>query len=314
VQLQPALIPYRVVGAETSNNNINEAEAQAVASLLVAATEQPEYDDASFGVISMLGQHQAERIDWLLRSHLSPAEYENRRIVCGNSPHFQGDEREVMFISMVNAPQNGPLTMQERPAYRKRLNVAASRARDQMWVVHSLQPDIDLKAGDLRRRFLEHANDPKGLERLHESGEAHVESEFERQVFNRLISRGYRVKPQWKVGAYRLDLVVEGSTKRVAVECDGDKFHGLDKLKDDMARQALLERLGWKFVRIRGSAFFRDPDAAMKPVWDKLEQLGIEPLGAESVDVPSTSLERPPVIERIISRAAELREIWKGED
>ncbi len=313
VFLQPAVIPYRVAGAETAANNVNAVEAQAVASLLVAATEQPEYEDASFGVISMVGLPQAERIDFLLRGYLEPAEYERRRIVCGNAAHFQGDEREVMFISMVNAPrESGPLMMQERPAYRKRLNVAASRARDQMWVVHSLQPDIDLKAGDLRRRFLDHAANPLALAHLHESSEAQAESEFEIQVMRRLIAAGYRVVPQWKVGSYRIDMVVEGRGKRLAVECDGDRYHGLDKLPDDMARQALLERLGWKFARIRGSAFFRDPDAAMTTVWQRLDQMGIERLGPLETVSTSPLAERPAVIERIIGRAAVLRDEWNG--
>lgn len=314
VRLRPAVIPYRVRGAEKINE-INESEAQAVVSLLVAACEQPEYEDATFGVISMIGVHQAERIDFLLRSRLEPAEYERRRIVCGNAAHFQGDEREVMFISMVNAPrEGGPLMIQTQSAYQKRLNVAASRAREQMWVVHSLQPEIDLKAGDLRRRFLEHANDPEALQRAFETAEAHVESEFERQVLQRLVAAGYRVVPQWQVGSFRIDLVVEGVGKRLAVECDGDRYHGLDKLPEDMTRQALLERLGWKFARIRGSVFFRDPNAAMVPVLERLESLGIEKLGPAVESEAQRVGQHSVVVERIIERATILRQEWQHDN
>ena len=42
-----------------------------------------------------------------------------------------------------------------------------------------------------------------------------------------------------------------------------------------MARQAILERLGWTFTRIRGSAFFRDEEQAMRPVFERLDELGI---------------------------------------
>jgi very-short-patch-repair endonuclease/DNA polymerase III delta prime subunit len=313
VNLRPAIVPFRVRGSETINS-INENEALSVVSLIVAACEQPEYEDATFGVISMVGVHQAERIDSLLRCRLEPAEYERRRIVCGNAAHFQGDEREVMFLSMVNAPrEGGPLTLQTQPAYQKRLNVAASRARDQMWVIHSLQADIDLKAGDLRRRFLEHVYDPTALQRIHENAESQVESEFERQVLQRLIGSGYRVVPQWHVGSFRIDLVVEGNGKRLAVECDGDRYHGLEQIPNDMARQALLERLGWKFARIRGSAFFRDPDAAMMPVWERLQSLGIEKLGTfaeQEIRVTDSS----NLVERVIGRAAELRRKWLEQE
>ena len=47
----------------------------------------------------------------------------------------------------------GPITKKGEGAWKltkKRYNVAASRAQDQMWVVHSLDPLYDLKPGDLR--------------------------------------------------------------------------------------------------------------------------------------------------------------------
>jgi hypothetical protein len=40
----------------------------------------------------------------------------------------------------------------------------------------------------------------------------------------------------------------------------------------------VLERLGWPFVRVRGSAFYRDPDAALRRVFDRLGELGIAPM------------------------------------
>src|SRR5262245_30688307 len=63
--------------------------------LLAAAIERPEYRGMSFGVISLLGDDQAYEIEQLLLRHLSPEEYQRRRIVCGNSAQFQGDERDV---------------------------------------------------------------------------------------------------------------------------------------------------------------------------------------------------------------------------
>jgi very-short-patch-repair endonuclease len=51
-------------------------------------------------------------------------------------------------------------------------------------------------------------------------------------------------------GAYRIDMVVEGEGDvRLAIECDGDEYHGPDKWADDMNRQRILERAGWVFWR-----------------------------------------------------------------
>jgi hypothetical protein len=105
--------------------------------------------------------------------------------------------------------------------------------------------------------------------------------------------------------------VVEGSGKRLAVECDGDRYHTLDNLDNDLERQALLERLGWTFVRIRGSEFFRDPDRAMLPVFARLNELEIPPEGPGTTDgeTPANELE---LRERVVRRAAELRREWEG--
>ena len=132
-----------------------------------------------------------------------------------------------MFLSLVDSPQNGPLALRAEQLFKQRFNVAASRARDQLWIVHSLDPRHDLKQGDLRRKLIEHAEDPMAVIRAINQGERRTESRFEKEVLARLIRAGYRVRPQWKVGYYRIDLVVEGAGRRLAVECDGDRFHPL---------------------------------------------------------------------------------------
>ena len=72
----------------------------------------------------------------------------------------------------------------------------------------------------------------------------------------RLMENGSDVTAEFPAGAYSIDLVVTGGGRRLAVECDGEQFHGPDKLQEDTERQAVLERLGWTFVRIRGSPLF----------------------------------------------------------
>jgi very-short-patch-repair endonuclease len=193
--------------------------------------------------------------------------------------------------------------------FKKRFNVAASRARDQIWVVYSLDPSTDLKPGDIRRRLILHARDQHLHNQVLKEQEQKIESEFERQVLQRLVKAGYRVTTQWPVGAYRIDLVVEGAGRRLAIECDGERWHSAEKLGEDMARQAILERLGWRFVRIRGSQFFRNPDIAIEPVFTRLSALDIPPessIAQHSGDPSGQELKN-----RIIRRADELRGQWK---
>lgn len=79
------------------------------------------------------------------------------------------------------------------------------------------------------------------------------------------MARGYRVVPQYI------------SYNRLAVECDGDQWHGLDKWEEDIKRQRILERVGWTFWRVRGSTFYRNREKAMESLWEKLDEMGIKP-------------------------------------
>ena len=65
---------------------------------------------------------------------------------------------------------------------------------------------------------------------------------------------------------------------------DGDKFHGPGQWQDDMSRQRVLERAGWTFWRCFASSFVRRRHAVLADLVQTLNHLGIEPLGAESVD------------------------------
>jgi very-short-patch-repair endonuclease len=318
--IRPALVSHRVGGFRDGRGKTNEVEAEEIASLVVACLHDSEYArndlgrPTSFGVISLLGDDQALLIENTLRARLAPDIFAKHRLLCGNAAQFQGDERDVIFLSIVDGPpEDGQLSYRDagpKDLYKKRYNVAVSRARNQLWVVHSLDPETHLKGGDLRRRLIDHARDPEALLRSMEEQVKRTDSVFEKLVLQRLTSAGYRVRPQWPVGAYRIDLVVEGQTRKLAVECDGERWHTPEQLHRDLERQAILERLGWIFVRLRGSLFFRDPDTAMAPVFQKLDHLGVEPLGDATASGPTSE---SFTIERIRRAAESLRARWLAE-
>lgn len=108
------------------------------------------------------------------------------------------------------------------------------------------------------------------------------ESDFEREMYDELTRRGYWITPQVRVGQYRIDMVVEGhNDARLAIECDGDRYHGADKWADDMQRQRVLERAGWVFWRCFASAFTRRRKDMLDDLVKTLAERGIEPIGAE---------------------------------
>ncbi len=314
VKTRPFVLAHRVVDG-CVEKKVNQAEAEELASLLVAATEQPEYSGLTMGVICMVGYEQALEIDKLLQRHLAEADYASRRIVCGNPGQFQGDERDVVFISVIDSSPTGkPLSLRQGDDFKRRFNVAASRAKDQLWVVHSLDTRTDLQNGDLRLRLIQHANDPSALAREMHRESQRADNEFERQVLKHLIHKLYRARAQWPVGAYKIDIVVLGQDgRKAAIECDGDTYHTPDNLHEDMDRQMLMERLGWRFIRIRSTRFFSDTEATMARVYQRLEELGIEPIGAE-IGSTETAGDNGELRERVIRRAQELRQAWREEE
>ena len=106
-------------------------------------------------------------------------------------------------------------------------------------------------------------------------------SGFERDVFSALIECGYHVTPQVGAEGFSIDMVVEGEGgRRLAVECDGDRYHGPEKWADDMRRQRVLERVGWTFWRCFGSNWSLNRSAVFNDLLQTLERSGIRPVGA----------------------------------
>lgn len=279
--LLPAVVNFRVADGQRIGKS-NPKEAQAIVALLRACLEQPEYSGKSFGIISLLGDEQAKVIQRLMEEKIPPKEMISRRILCGNAANFQGDERDVIFLSIVDSGDGtGPLRMLgfgPDEAYRKRYNVAASRARDQLWVVYSLDPFTELQPGDLRKKLIDYAINPQASEIAHKVIDNKAESPFESDIAKALYDRGYHIEQQRQVGSYRLDIVVICGNKAVAIECDGERWHsGEAKIREDMERQTILERLGWRFIRIRGSEYYRYPDETIDRVIKELDALGIKP-------------------------------------
>jgi very-short-patch-repair endonuclease len=272
-------------GFREKGTDTNVAEASFIVEKIASLCAEPAYDGKTFGVISLIGDAQAGLIESRLVDRLGEKEMERRQIRCGNAYHFQGDERDVMFLSLVAAAGEGRrIGAMTKEADRQRINVAASRARDQMWCVRSVSLE-ELHPDDMRAALIRHCQNPGLVSAAVEDVEAAggFDSDFERSVYRRIVARGYRVKTQYHVGRYRIDQVIEGSGasggRRLALELDGDAYHGPDRFEADRDRQAILERLGWTFHRIRGSAYYRDPDEAMSFLWERLENLDIRPAG-----------------------------------
>ena len=160
-------------------------------------------------------------------------EMERSRLVCGNPCHFQGDQRDIMFLSMVAAP-NERIGSFTGATDNKRFNVAANLARDQMYPLDSVTRG-DLSTSCFRRRrlrFFENKgasphDDPVDWQDLEylavQNNRSRINppppfyqpgvvqsSWFEVDVALIIHRKRYRSIPQLPIAELHMDMVVEG--------------------------------------------------------------------------------------------------------
>src|SRR5262249_4389655 len=253
----------------------------------------------------------ALKIDSILRRRLSATEYRRRRILCGNASQFQGDERDVVFLSIVDtAPAGETLALRSSDEWKRVYNVAARRARDQLWVVYSMDPHRDLKKGDLRLRLISHAERGGGESRNGHQSSVKWDSAFEKSLHERLTELRYSVGPKYQIGEFEVDFLIRGEAgTKAVISCDGDRIVSEGSILSRMARQLTLERLGWNFIRLRASEYLMDESRAMRKVVRKLSALKIEPLAEKQAEV-SPKVVREDLREKIFKRAELIRGRW----
>ncbi len=262
----------------------NPTEAQAIVDQLVRCFADPLYAGRTFGVIALQGQGQVDELYRRLREAIDPDEWDARRLRVGTPPDFQGDERDVVLLSMVVAPDYRFRALTGRD-FQRRFNVAASRARDQLWLFTSVD-EGDLKPNDLRASLLRYVTradvevaQPMPADVPTDRRVEPFDNLFEQQVFVRLRDMGYHVNPKVVVNNRTIDLVVTGEQGRLAVECDSADFASTpQQARSDIERERELRRCGWEFVRVRESVFATDADAAMSVVIKALDRRGVQPL------------------------------------
>ncbi|MFT8316440.1 MAG: AAA domain-containing protein [Clostridium sp.] len=263
-----------VDGLKDKLKNINVNEAKALAEQIVKCCDDRRYEGMTMGVISLLGDVQAELIENLIREKIGEKEMMNRKLICGDAYSFQGDERDIIFLSMV-VGDNVRFTALTREVDVRRFNVAVSRAKNQLWLFYSINTE-NLNPDCVRTKLLRYCLDPSVVKEDKAKEEYVFQSDFHKEVFRMIAKRGYNITPAVNLKHYKVDFVVEGNSSRVAIECDDGEWNGLEEWETGHESQMTLERVGWTFHKIRASEFYRDPEKTMERLWSRLKHLGIK--------------------------------------
>lgn len=284
-RLDPPLIDIYVTDGYRKNESINPPEARFIVDEIKKIVNDSAYKGRTIGIISLLGNKQAREIMEMLSRELGEKIIQDFDIACGDARMFQGKERDIIFLSLIVDRDNA--TAQNTVAFAQKINVATSRARDRMYLVRSIELD-ELSSKDIyRTKLLQHFQQPfMHDDEIVKDLRNKLESPFEEEVYDILVERGYKVIPQVEVGQYRIDMVVEGENDTsLAIECDGDRYHGPEKWEGDIRRQRILERAGWTFWRCFAFTFVLHREAVVDELLDKLTELNIHPIS--NAQVPS---------------------------
>ncbi|MBU3159524.1 AAA family ATPase [Clostridium frigoris] len=275
----PFIVTTKVIGGyKDKNKALNVLEAENVVGQILKCCSDERYKGMTMGVISLLGDVQAELILSMLVDKLGMEEILSRRLICGDAYSFQGDERDVMFLSMVIA-NNAKFAALTKDSDIRRFNVAASRARNQMWLFHSVDLE-DLNDKCVRYALLKYCieqNEPK----KEIKAEKHLLlNDFEENIERHIRENGFKITPKVKVGKYIIDFVVETDVllpasdenyKKIAVKCIGMTSDEDYDWQKQYEMQMCLERVGWEFYKIRASEFYRNPTLVMEKLVKKLK-------------------------------------------
>lgn len=233
-----------------------------------------------------------------------------------NIENVQGDERDVIFISVGYGPTQpggrmigasfGPVNLE---GGERRLNVLFTRARLRCEVFASFDPgDLDVSRSSregprVLKRFLEFAKTRQIVEHFPTGDDA--DSPFEEDVADTIRSFGFLADPQVGSVGFRIDIGVRHPDRPgsyiLAVECDGATYHSaLWARERDRLRQGVLENLGWRFHRIWSTDWFYNRNREIARLRDALEHAReVERRGNLPVKEPAVPAApaRPPITE-----------------
>ena len=219
-----------------------------------------------------------------------------------NIENVQGDERDIIIFSTgYSRNENGRLSVNfgslSQEGGENRLNVAISRAKKKIYVITSIEPeelnvDNSKNLGPrLFKKYLQYVRAvSKGnkdeaeiiLNSLIDSDivrneERQHDSDFEAEVYDALVERGYEVHTQVGVSGYKIDMAIYDREKDeyiLGIECDGATFHSSKSARErDIHRQRYLESRGWKITRIWSRHWWKNPKGEIDKIVEKLQDI-----------------------------------------
>lgn len=291
-RLYPVLIDVYVEnGYVDQNKHENRGEAEAIVHQIkkIIKSSDSLLKNKTIGVVSLnSNEKQTLLIQDLIAQNISEQERLLYKISVGTPPLFQGKERDIILISgYFDKCGYFSDTLRNRQA----LNVACSRAKDQMYVFRSIANEA-INGSSLYGKLINYIRqDQGGTNALNDLTPAM--STFEKDVAEFLHQKGFNVRLHAGPGSYDVDIIVEGDhAKKWALQCDGDKFEqeAMKLFMDSLSEQKVLEKVGWTFFRCFASHYYKNPQYVQNEMIQNLNHCGLFP--EEKIESPLDNINK----------------------
>ncbi|ENH97584.1 hypothetical protein J416_06218 [Gracilibacillus halophilus YIM-C55.5] len=310
---EPAAIQWHKSNGRWINQQ-NIVEAEDVVKLL----KQTLIENASksVGIITFNAKQQAAIEDMIDRYSENDQEFSvvydqvmsrdlDERIFVKNIENVQGDERDIIIFSIAYAKNKEGKVYNRfgtlgQEGGENRLNVAVTRAKENIHVVSSIEPhELNVTNAKnigpkLLKSYMEYAQAVSNVNKekieatltnlsgeintAKQEGSLHFDSPFEEEVYEKLTEIGYSVDTQVGMSGYRIDLAVVDPNDRtkyvIGIECDGAMYHSSPAARErDIYRQRFLEQKGWRIERIWSRNWWKDSSAEIERIDQLIKQM-----------------------------------------
>lgn len=283
----------------------NKAEAEAIVNEIVHRLENEELRRHSIGVIAFSVMQQG-LIEDILQERLEKnkslqdaASQMYEPIFVKNLENVQGDERDVILFSIGYGPdKDGKISMNFGPLNNsggeRRLNVAVSRARQEMYIYSTLKSsDIDLRRSKARgveglKHFLQYA-ETRTLPSTVQTCALHRNSLIAEQIADELQKHGYNVTTNVGRSQFRVDVAIEKEnnpgTYSLGILLDGEGYRNTHTTRDrEVVQPSVLNALNWKVMRVWSVDWFNNRQRVIDRIIQRIKDTEAE----EEENAPET--------------------------
>jgi hypothetical protein len=296
---QVSRVSFRNVGGiyDRGKTKQNKIEAEAIVDEIISRLNDTFKQQESIGVVTFSQVQQTlieDMIDERLKSDPALEKYftdeVDEPVFVKNLENVQGDERDVILFTVGYGPdETGQMTLNFGPLNRdggwRRLNVAVSRAKKEMIIFASMEPDkINLSRTNSEgvhslRSFMEFAkkgNEPLLLENRHTEYKKH--NTIITKIKMALEKHGYKVATNVGKSEFKVDLAIVNPNQSgeylAAVQLDGPNYANRKTTRDrNKLSDLILERLGWELIKIWSIEWWHDEAKQIDALLEKLKEI-----------------------------------------